>query len=309
VKWLEVSVEVQPEEQEILSQILMDQGIQGIEIVDPEAFRQVLEENRYLDYVDEGFLDSYGNKIIVKAYFQAGRDAAMLKAELKDAFSLSMKNPPDEIRIQLRDDSEWKDNWKKHYKAFFISSRVIIKPSWENCIADEGKIIIELDPGMAFGTGTHETTRMCAVLLDDLVKGDERVLDLGCGTGILGIIAAKLGAREVVCVDIDDAACKTALDNIAKNHAEGRVSVVQGELRKLPQKQYDIIIINIITDIILSLLPGLRHYCGVQTSILLSGIIQERKQEVMDEALRQGYRVTREIDEGEWVALQLCIGS
>lgn len=305
MKWLEVSVEVEPEEQEVLSQILMDQGIQGIEIIDPEAFRQVLEENRYLDYADDGFLDSYGNKTIVKAYFQAGRDAEKLKAELKDAFSLLMENPPAEISILLRDDSEWKDNWKKHYKTFFISNRVIIKPSWESFIADEGKIIIELDPGMAFGTGTHETTRMCAVLLDDLVRGNERVLDLGCGTGILGIIAAKLGARDVTCVDIDDAACKTAQENIEKNHVT--VSVMQGELRNLPEQQYDIIIINIIADIILSLLPGLKKYCGGRTAILLSGIIRERKQEVVDEALRQGYRVTREIDEGEWVALQLCI--
>ena len=307
MKWLEVSVEVQPEEQEILSQILMDQGIQGIEIVDPEAFRQVLEENRYLDYADDGFLDSYGNKTIVRAYFQADRDAEKLKTELKDAFSLFMEHPPAEITILLRDDSEWKDNWKKHYKTFFISNRVIIKPSWEHFIADEGKFIIELDPGMAFGTGTHETTRMCAVLLDDLVKGNERVLDLGCGTGILGIIAAKLGAREVTCVDIDDAACKTAQDNVVKNHTEDRVSVMQGELRNLSEKQYDIIIINIIADIILSLLPGLKNYCGGQTVILLSGIIRERKQEVAEKALQQGYRVTREIDEGEWVALQLCI--
>ncbi len=305
MKWLEVSVEVEPEEQEVLSQILMDQGIQGIEIVDPQAFRQVLEDNRYLDYTDEGFLDRYGNKTIVKAYFQAGRDAEKLEAELKDAFSLFMKNPPAEINILLRDDSEWKDNWKKHYKTFYISERVIIKPSWESFAAGEGKIIIELDPGMAFGTGTHETTRMCAVLLDDLVKGNERVLDLGCGTGILGIIAAKLGARDVTCVDIDDAACKTAQENIEKNHVT--VSVVQGELRNLPETQYDIIIINIIADIILSLLPGLKNYCGSHTAILLSGIIRERKQEVIDKANQLGYRVTREIDEGEWVSLQLCI--
>lgn len=306
MKWLEVSVEVQPEEQEILSQILMDQGIQGIEIIDPEAFRQVLEDNRYLDYADDGLLDSYENKVIVKAYFQADRDAEKLKTELKDAFSLFMQNPPDEIRILLRDDSEWKDNWKEHYKTFSISNRVIIKPSWENYTTGDGKFVIELDPGMAFGTGTHETTRMCAVLLDDLVKGNERVLDLGCGTGILGIIAAKLGAREVVCVDIDDAACKTARDNAAKNNT--RVTVVHGELRNLPEKQYDIIIINIIADIILSLLPGLNRYCGAETAILLSGIIRERKQEIIDAALRQGYRVTREINEGEWVALQLCTG-
>jgi len=306
VQWLEVSVEVEPEEQEILSQIMMDQGVTGLEIVDPQAFRQVLEENRYLDYADDGFLDSYGNKTIVKAYFQAERDVEKLKAELKNAFSL-LEKQPSEIKIKLRDDSEWKDSWKKHYKTFYISKRVIIKPSWEDFMDSEGKTIIELDPGMAFGTGTHETTKMCAVLLDDLIRGNEQVLDLGCGTGILGIIAAKLGARQVTCVDIDDAACKTAQENIEKNHVEKNVSVLQGELTNLPHKQYDIVIINIIADVILALLPGLKQYIGSHSAVLLSGIIRERKQEVFSAAIQQGYRVIREINEGEWVALQLCI--
>ena len=303
MQWLEVSVEVEPEEQEILSQILMDQGVTGLEIVDPQAFRQVLEENRYLDYADDGFLDSYGNKTIIKAYFQAGREVETLKAELKDAF-LIMETPPSEIKILLRDDSEWKDSWKQHYKTFYISNRIIIKPSWEDFIADEGKTIIELDPGMAFGTGTHETTRMCAVLLDELIRGNERILDLGCGTGILGIIAAKLGVSQVTCVDIDDAACKTARENINNNHVEKSVMVFQGELKNLPREQYDIVIINIIADVILALLPDLKHYIGLHSVILLSGIIRERKQEVVSAAVQQGYGVTREIDEGKGVALK-----
>lgn len=309
MEWLEVSVEVEPEEQEILSQILMDQGIQGIEIIDPEAFRQVLKQNRYLDYADDGFIDSFGDKTIVKAYFQAGRDAQQLKAELEDAFSLFMAKPPVQIQICLRDDSEWKDNWKKHYKTFSISNRVVIKPTWEDYEPEEGKVVIELEPGMAFGTGTHETTRMCAVLLDDLVKGDESVLDLGCGTGILGIIAAKLGAREVTCVDIDDAACKTAQENIVQNRVDQRAAVLQGELKNLPEKQYDIIIINIIADVILSLLPELNRYTGEHTAILLSGIIREREQEILDCAQRLGYRIVRDLHEGEWVAFELCIDS
>lgn len=309
MEWLEVSVEVEPDEQEIVSQILMDQGIQGIEIIDPEAFRRVLEENRYLDYADDGFINSYGDKIILRAYFQAGRDEQQLKAELKKAFSLLMEKPPEKLHIRLRDDSEWKDNWKKHYKTFSISDRVVIRPSWEEYKPEEGKVVIEMEPGMAFGSGTHETTRMCAVMLDDLVKGDEMVLDLGCGTGILGIIAAKLGAGAVTFVDIDDAACKTARENIQKNQVESRAEVLQGELKDLPEKQYDLIIINIIADVILSLLPGLKKYAGEHTAILLSGIIRDRKQEIVDMAQRLGYRIVRELHDGEWVAFEICIDS
>lgn len=306
MKWLEISVDIKPEDQEILSQIFMDQGIQGIEIVDPEAFRNILSQNRYLDYADDGFIDSYGERTIIKAYFQADRDGEALKEELNDAFSRFSVKPLSEVRIRLRDDSEWKDNWKKHYKTFFISERVVIKPSWEEFTPGEGQIVIELEPGMAFGTGTHETTRMCAAFLDSLIKGHEHVLDLGCGTGILGIIAAKLGAREVVCVDIDDAACKTARENIVNNHVEDRIRVLQGQLRDVPPEGYDMIIINIIADVILSLLPNLKKYCGSRTNILLSGIIRDRRQEVVSAALRQGYRIISEKNEGEWVALQLC---
>jgi ribosomal protein L11 methyltransferase len=306
VKWLEVSIEVEPENMEILSQLLMEKGIQGLEIIDPEDFRRVLEGNRYLDFADDGLIDCYGNKTIVKAYFQADRDAETLKAELQRDFLHAMENPPNNIQLRLRDDSEWKDSWKKHYRTFFISKRVIIKPTWEDVIAEDDQIVIELDPGMAFGTGMHETTRMCAVLLDDLVNEQERVLDLGCGTGILGIIAAKLGARKVICVDIDDAACKTSEENIEKNHVADRVCVRQGELKSLKGQKFELVIMNIIADVILLLLPELKEYCCPGTNILLSGIIRERKQEVLDEAAKQGYRLIRELNEGEWVAMQLC---
>lgn len=306
MKWLELSVEVKPDDQELVSQIFMDLGVQGLEIVDPQAFRQVLEDNRYLDYADDGFIDSYGSKTIIKAYLHAESDIEAVTGELEEAFLQYGLVVPSVMHTRLRDDSEWKDNWKKHYKTFSISKRVVIKPTWEDYTPTADQIVIELEPGMAFGTGTHETTRMCAQLLDDLVKGQEKVLDLGCGTGILGIIAAKLGAADVIGVDIDDAACKTAEENARNNQVDTVVRVRQGELHHIPVEPYNVIIINIIADVILDVLPKLKQYCSRQTSILLSGIIRDRKQEVLEAVEQEGYKLVQMLDQGEWVAMKLC---
>lgn len=305
MKWLEVAVTADPESQEIISQVLMDQGVQGLEITDPYAFRQVLEENRYLDYADDGLIESYGDRIIIRAYFSADRNIDDLKKKLDMDFQEILGSVP-EYSVRIRDDSEWKDNWKKYYRTFKISDRVVIKPGWEEYRPEGDEIVVELEPGMAFGTGTHETTRMCASFLDELVKGKEKVLDLGCGTGILGIIAAKLGADEVTCVDIDDAAYKVCLENVTKNHVSGKVHVINGELKDIEARKYDIIVANIIADVIISLLPEFRKYSSSTTNILLSGIISERRDEVFNAVKKYGYHLVKEKKEGEWVAMQIC---
>jgi len=307
VEWLEVAVTAEPEYQDEVSQVLLDLGVQGLEIVDPDAFRQVLDENKYLDYADDGLIDSYGDKVIIKAYFSADRNAEELKGRLDKEFRGTIGIVP-EYTLSIRDDSEWKDNWKNYYKTFRISERVVIKPTWENYSQTGSEAVVELEPGMAFGTGTHETTRMCAEYLDELVKGNEKVLDLGCGTGILGIIAAKLGADEVTCVDIDEAAYKTCLENVRKNNVSDKVRVFCGELKDIETRQYDIIVANIIADVILALLPEFRKYCGSRTEILLSGIIADRREEVLKAVREHGYRFVDEKKEGEWVAIHICTG-
>lgn len=305
MEWLEVAVTVDPDVQEEVSQVLLEQGVQGLEIVDREAFREVLDENRYLDYADNGLIESYGEKVIIKAYFSFDQGTDELKNKLDGEFQRSMGQIPEYV-IKKREDSEWKDNWKKYYKTFKISDRVVIKPTWEDYTPDDNEVVVELEPGMAFGTGTHETTRMCASLLDELVKGNEKVLDIGCGTGILGIIAAKLGAAEVTCVDIDSSAYKACRENVINNHVSDSVRVIHGELKDIEVKKYDIIVANIIADVIISLLPDMKKYCSDETNILLSGIISDRRDDVVKAVKENGYCLVQEKNEGEWVAMQIC---
>lgn len=305
MEWLEVSITIEPEVQDEVSQVLLEMGVQGLEIVDPEAFRQVLDENSYLDYADDGLIDSYGEKVIIRTYFSSDQDVEQLKNKLNKEFHSSLNWIP-EYAVNIREDSEWKDNWKKHYKTFKISDRVIIKPSWEDYESSGKEVIVELEPGMAFGTGSHETTSMCASYLDELIAGNELVLDLGCGTGILGIIAAKLGAKEVTCVDIDDAAYKACCENVFNNNVQDVVHVIHGELKDVETRKYDIIVVNIIADVIISLMPALKEYCSSTSNILLSGIICDRREDVINALVEHGYKLVREKKEGEWVAMQIC---
>ena len=196
---------------------------------------------------------------------------------------------------------------EKILQDFKISDRVVIKPSWEDYSPVNDEVVIELEPGMALEQALTKPLK-CAKLLDHVIKGNERVLDLGCGTGILGIIAAKLGAKNVLCVDVDDAACKVATENAQKNNVSDVVDIKHGELQDIEKKEYDIIVVNIIADVIISLLPDLKAYCSNKTNILLSGIISDRREEVYQVAKEQGYDLVSVQSMGEWVAMQICTG-
>jgi len=173
MKWIEVSVRTTQEASETICDKLMSLGANGTEMVDPAAFRQALESNSYLDYADDGFLDKYGTDVIIKAYFSDESDPQNITDELKhtlDSISDQMNIGSGEIRYTLRDDSEWKDSWKQYFKPFRITEKAVIKPSWEEYAPQGDELVIEMDPGMAFGTGTHETTKMCAVLGEKYLK-------------------------------------------------------------------------------------------------------------------------------------------
>lgn len=306
MKWIEITVTTNQEASEAISELLMSKGANGTEVVDPVAFRQVLESNSYLDYADDGLIESYGNDVIIRAYFSDDRNPVILldeiKAEISD-MSEYLNIGSGSAALKSRDDTEWKDNWKKNFKPFQFTNKIVIKPSWEDYSPKIGDIVVELDPGMAFGTGTHETTRMCAMLGEKYLNEGDRVLDLGCGTAILAISAAKLGASSALAVDIDDAAVKAARENVENNSETLKINVCHGELKDIKKEAYDLIFINIIADVIISLADEIKPYTAGNTRILLSGIIKSRQQEVMKKYLDLGFKLIEELSMGEWVAM------
>ncbi len=308
MRWIEISVAASHETSELIAQILLDQGANGTEMIDPEDFRQVLENNRYLDYADGGLIDTYGEGVTVKAYFSDERDPEQLSREIQEeveALSETLSVKSGLVSWQMRDDSEWKDVWKQYFKPFRLTERIVIKPGWESYVPVPGDVVVEMEPGMAFGTGTHETTRMCAQLGEKHTKAGDKVLDLGCGTAILALVAVKSGAEAALAVDIDDAAAKAARENVEKNGEKHTVTVKQGILDDVEPQTFDLIFMNIIADVILSLADQVGDYTGEGTRLVLSGIIKERKDEVLDAYAKRGYTLLEEAAMGEWAALVL----
>lgn len=306
MKWIEITVTTNEDAADIISNLLTEIGANGTEIVDPEAFRQVLESNRYLDYADDGFIDSYGTDVIIRAYFSENEDPDLLASRVREGINRipdATDVSPGTVEWRVRDDSEWKDNWKEYFKPFNFTGKIVIKPSWENYIPKGSEIVVELDPGMAFGTGTHETTRMCASLGEKYLKSGDRVLDLGCGTAILALTAAKLGAGSVLAVDLDDAAVKAARENVIKNNESDKIKVLRGVLTDIPKERFDLIYINIIADVIISLAGDIREYMGEGAHIILSGIIGSRRDEVVAAYTAAGLNIAGESGMGEWVAM------
>jgi len=311
--WIEATVTTSQAAADAVSDLLLGLGANGVELVDPEAFRKVLSDNSHLDYADEGFLDQYGTNVVIRAYFQDGRDRddmmAVIRKGLADLAEWTDPSPAT-VSLILRDDAEWKDVWKEYYKPFEVAPGYVIKPSWEEYAARPGETVIEMDPGMAFGTGTHETTRMCAEFAASVVQPGDRVMDIGCGTAILGIIAAKRGAVEVTAIDVDDAAVKTARENVERNGEAGRIRVICGVLDDVKPTAHDVLLVNIIADVIIALSPDFPKYLKGDGLLVTSGIIHDRMQDVMSACEQNGFVLVDHNAQGEWDAMVFrCIAS
>ncbi len=212
-----------------------------------------------------------------------------------------------EIMIEGMNEEDWSESWKQYYKPIPLG-RVTIVPAWEKYDSKDGEIVIKMDPGMAFGTGTHETTRLVIKIMQDLIKGGERVLDVGTGSGILSICASKLGAASSNAYDIDPVAVKVAKENAL---ADGCTNITVGVSDllhgvDLSGGKYDFCVANIVSDIIIRMMPDIHDYLTDDAPLILSGIIGDRKDEVQDCVEKHGYRVTRIETENDWVAL-LCM--
>ena len=200
-------------------------------------------------------------------------------------------------------DEDWKDRWKEYFKPAKIAENIVVKPSWESYEPREGEQIIELDPGMAFGTGTHETTALCLETLDGLVKGGERVLDIGTGSGILAIAALKLGAAKAEGVDIDPMCVRTAGENAALNGVQNDLTVLVGDLSEKATGVYDVICANIVANAIIHLVPDVPALLAKHGTFLASGIIDTRKDEVIAAVQAAGLALREVKEKNGWVAL------
>jgi ribosomal protein L11 methyltransferase len=225
-----------------------------------------------------------------------------LKAELSE-IARRLEKKPYEIAQIVMDEEDWANSWKKYFKPLKIGKRVVIRPTWEQYTAVGEEIVLDMDPGMAFGTGSHASTSLCIRYLEEYIKPDMKVLDVGTGTGILAMCAARLGAEEVLAVDYDPVAVRVAKENVELNDLADVVKVAWHDLLKGVELKADLLVANIIADVILNLLPQAEKCLQINGVLIVSGIIAERKQEIIEVAGHLNYQLLEEKEEEDWAAL------
>ena len=316
MKWLELHIDTTPAGLEPVSDLLRDQGIEGLVIEDEGDFHSFLEQNRqYWDYVDEGLEQSMAGKCRITFYLEdseAGyRTLAMTRIALQPFKEAHPAFGSLLLTMENVEDADWENNWKAFYKPMEIGERLIVIPDWEEADPN-GRVALRLNPGLIFGTGSHATTRLCLQALERLVQPGMRVLDLGCGSGILSIAALLLGADSAFGCDIDDKAVDVAYENAALNGiGKDRYTVRAGDVlsdRKLRADMgagYDIVVANIVADVIIALAATARDLMAPDGYFLCSGIIDDRAAEVKGKLVENGFTVLEENSSEGWYSY-LC---
>ena len=302
--WIEITIATNTEGADIVSEALMRQGAVGTQIIDRNDVPDPDKPNGYWELIDRKMLDEMPEEVQVKAWFTSVEELRGLQNCLNALPELTgMDLGTLKVSQEGVHEQDWAECWKQYYKPFRAGERLVIKPSWENWEEQEGDLIIELDPGMAFGTGTHETTSMCVELIEKHYHGG-KMLDVGTGSGILAIAAAKLGARDVLGVDIDPMAVQVAIENVEKNHLSDKIKIVEGDLvAGLHDVNCEFAVANILADVIKLLAAPLRAHLTENATFVCSGILLEREQEVTELLTVNGYRIFDRVQKGDWVAL------
>ncbi len=305
MRWAEIQITTRPENEEIISNILYDVGANGLSIEDPRDILELSKDKEAWALVDLSKLNLDRDTIIIKAYFSEGEDLDNIvnDIEYKISNNPSLEDCENNIILTMVDDEDFAENWKQYYKPTRLGQKIVIKPSWEDYQLSEGDIMIELDPGMAFGTGTHETTAMCTEALERYVKVNDRVYDIGCGSGILSIVAAKLGASKVVGVDLDEVSVKVSNENIILNRVEDIVEIKKGNLLDVVEGKANIIVSNIIAEIIVEMIGDLKNHLEEDGIFITSGIIKEKISLVENKLKDIGFTIIEIIEENGWALI------
>lgn len=296
--WCEIKVGVPAEFGEIVAEFFQEEGSGGVAFDDPD----ILKDKSFQDdeYLGKEF--SLPSHFAVRSYLPVDDRLGERLTKLRERI-IALLGFEVELELKQVREEEWAEAWKRYFKPEHIG-KVVIKPSWEEYNPAIGEIIIELDPGMAFGTGTHPTSRVCIKLLQEMITPQTEMLDVGTGSGILALTGAKLGAKKIIATDIDPIAVKVALENIKRNRMEGLIEVYESNLLDRPLNfKFNLVVANIITKSILAIVPQLVKVLEPGGIFLASGIIEERFPEVEECLKKQGFTNIKPLFEEGWVGL------
>ncbi len=310
MRWTEVTICTTTDGADAMAQVLFSMGVDGVSIEDPADIALCQRQGGDWDYIDEKLLADRGANVYVKGYFPSEHQQDKVQTiRDKVALIVSMENDglnfgSGEIDVHLIEDEDWSQNWKKYYKPFAVGETLAVTPCWEP-YASPGRVVVRLDPGAAFGTGQHETTFMCLFMAEHAVQTGDCVLDIGCGTGILGIASIALGASHATLIDRDETALDAARHNVDLNNVAQLVDILRGDLAHGVNGPYEIVFANIVADAVIALMPDVKRLITTQGAFIASGIIAQREQDVIVAAERNGLLVEERMRRGEWIALLL----
>ena len=316
MNWVEVDIFTTSEGIEPVTGCLLGLGINGFVIKDAADFEEFLNDKSVnWDYIDDDLMGLKNCETTVTAYLPENAQGLdyleAVKAELKALKQRDAENQFGRLEYELKNvrEEDWANNWKQYFKPLEIGDKLLIKPSWEEVSEGETRKILEIDPASSFGTGQHNTTQLCLELVEKYLKDGDRVLDLGCGSGILSIGAVLLGAGDCVAVDIDANSVKIAGENAEKNHIPAeKYRAVCGnviddtELVKEIGGGYDLLCANIVADVLIGMSGLFAGFLKPGGRLIVSGIIDMRKDEVLDKIKEQGFELTEIREKEDWVA-------
>jgi len=293
--WNQIKVTASREISETVIAVMTSMDFSGGLMI--EDYSDICDNN--YDYIEDELLNKDKNIVIVSAYVSEQDDLNKALEQVKLLLPITA-----EVEVITVAESDWANNWKKYYKPMRVGKNIVIKPSWEEYSQKPNDVVVELDPGMAFGTGTHETTRMCMEELERYVTTETDILDVGCGSGILAITGLLLGAKTATGVDIEAVATKVARENGARNgFVEPNYTIKQGYLVDAITGKYDVVVANIIADVIIILSSDIKAYLKPSSVFICSGIIDDRADDVEKALTENGLKITNIIKQGEWVAI------
>lgn len=318
MNWIRVSIYTTTEGIEPVSGRLYQLGIAGLEIEDEADFKDFLENNKqYWDYVDDDLIKAKEGETQVKTYISddaSGHELLLaIKSTLAELKALDENKEFGRLEIEIENmtEEDWANNWKQYFHPMEIGEKLLIKPEWENLTEPTDRIVFNIEPGMSFGTGSHYTTQLCLEALEQYIKPNVKMLDLGCGSGILSIISLLLGAEEAVAVDIDPNAVDTAYQNAERNGVgKDRYTVLAGNVvtdadiqEKISKHKYEVVAANIVADVIIGLAPKAKEYMAEGGVFITSGIIEDRIDDVKSALIENGFEIVQINQRKDWASI------
>lgn len=309
--YLEIAVYTTTQAGDAVAEVLMEAGANGVSIEDEADVALHQHADSEWDYIDADIFSNLCGEVRVVCYLARDEELRgrleQIKYRMEDLLALSDEGwnvGSGRIATRVVRQDDWANAWKKYYTPVKIGRNLVVVPTWEHYQPEGKEIVIHLDPGMAFGTGTHETTAMCMQLLEKTVRPGDIMLDVGCGTGILSLCTARLGVKRIIAIDKDPVAVRVCKENVALNGLQKKIKVVRGDLLDRPYAKVDILAVNIVADAVIDVVGQAAGVMHEHTQMICSGIIKDREKDVITALGQAGLVVEERMEMGEWVALR-----